>query len=127
MLANKINTVEGALRYRVGVSNPDGTGGGGSQVVQIVTQKDRDLLLEQLKAEVDKKAYDVLKGQLKSGEWLPLESVQTIIVAQPAYSQFNDEQADVLTLTLRSLVRGVAVDEETYPPNIVCIYPKSDA
>ncbi len=108
--ANTINTVEGALRYRIGVSNPGATGSGGSKQVPIVTQQDRDNLLAQLKAETATKAYGVLKGELKTGEWLPEESLQTFVTSQ-AYSQFNDEQASALTLTLRSTVRGVAVDE----------------
>ncbi|MCX6044069.1 MAG: baseplate J/gp47 family protein [Chloroflexi bacterium] len=108
--ANTINTVEGALRYRIGVSNPDATVSGGSEQVLVVTQADRDNLLEQLKKEVATKAYGILKGELKAGEWLPEESLQTFVDSSN-YSQFNDEQASELTLTLRSLVRGVAVDE----------------
>jgi len=110
--ANTINTVEGALRYRVGVSNPGGTGGGGSQLAAVVTQQDRDKLLAQLEASAVAKAYDALKGELKPGEWLPPEAIQTFVVAQ-AFSHFNDEPAAELTLTLRSLVSGVAVDEAT--------------
>lgn len=108
--ANTINTVEGALRYRVGVVGPGGTAGGGSQSAQVVTQQDRDNLLAQLQANAAQKAYETLKHELKPGEWLPQEAVQTFVVAQ-AFSHFNDEQATELTLTLRSLVRGVAVDE----------------
>ncbi|MFN8491675.1 MAG: baseplate J/gp47 family protein [Caldilineaceae bacterium] len=111
--ANTINTVEGALRYRVGVSNPGGTAGGGSQLASVVTQQDRDKLLAQLEASAAAKAYDALKVELKPGEWLPPEAIQTFVVAIPAFSHFNDEQATELTLTMRSLVTGVAVDEAT--------------
>jgi hypothetical protein len=94
------------------VSNPGGTGGGGSQLAAVVTQQDRDKLLAQLEASAAAKAYDALKGELKPGEWLPPEAIQTFVVAQ-AFSHFNDEPASELTLTLRSLVSGVAVDEAT--------------
>ncbi|MDQ3250487.1 MAG: baseplate J/gp47 family protein, partial [Chloroflexota bacterium] len=108
--ANSINTVEGAVRFRVRVGNPDGTVGGDSQQVRIVTQQDRDTLLAQLQAQTQAKAQAALQAELGVGEWLPPESLQTVLV-EPAFSQFNDEVADVLTLTLRSLVQGVAVSE----------------
>ena len=42
--ANAINTVNGALRFRVRVTNPGATYGGGSALVPVVTQADREQL-----------------------------------------------------------------------------------
>ncbi len=108
--ANQIGTVEGALRFQVRVSNPDGTFGGGSQQARVVTQADRDNLFAELQTRIEAKAYEALQAELQPGEWLPPESVQTF-VELPAFSHFNDEETDELQLTLRSQVQGVAVDE----------------
>lgn len=108
--ANTITNVEGALRFRVRVSNQGGTFGGDAQLVPVVTQDDRDNLLTQLQAAADARSYDTLSQELQPGEWLPLESVNNLVMSQ-AFNAFNDEEANQLDLTLRTLARGVAVDE----------------
>jgi hypothetical protein len=107
---NTINTVNGSLRFRVRVSNPGGTFGGGSALTPVVTQADRDQLAALLLDQAEQKAYDSLKAQLEPGEWLPPESVQTFVVAQ-SFDQYNDEEALNLTGTLRVLAQGLAVNE----------------
>ena len=44
--ANTVNTVSGPLRFRLRVTNPNGTFGGGSELVPVVTQADQDALLD---------------------------------------------------------------------------------
>lgn len=109
--ANTINTVNGGLRVRVSVTNQGGTGGGGSQLVPIATQADRDQLLAEAEAQNEAQAYEKLQTLLEPGEWLSPESIQLLTLSTPTFSAFNDEEADELSLTLRQLVRGVAVDE----------------
>jgi hypothetical protein len=109
--ANTINTVNGGLRVRVSVTNQGGTSGGGSQLVPIATQADRDTLLAQMEAQTAAQAYEKLQGLLAPGEWLSPESIQLLTLSTPAFSAFNDEEAEELSLTLRQLARGVAVDE----------------
>lgn len=109
--ANTINTVSGALRFRVRVSNPGGTGGGGSSLVRVVTQQDKDNLLAQTQAQIEAQAFDALQAELEPGEWLPPESVQIFTIAQ-AFDKFNDDEGDELRLTLRSLVQGTALNQE---------------
>lgn len=109
--ANTINTVNGGLRVRVSVTNQGGTGGGGAQLVPVATQEDRDNLLAQVQAQIEAEAMGALQSLLEPGEWLSPESIQLITVSTPAFSAFNDEEAEVLSLTLRQLVRGIAVDE----------------
>lgn len=108
--ANTINTIGGGYNLRVRVTNPGGTGGGGAQLTPVVTQEDRDQLLADLLARAEARAADSLQGSVTTGEWLAPESVQTFITSQ-AFSAFNDEEAEELELTLRLLVRGVAVDQ----------------
>ena len=65
--ANTINTVSGALRFRVRVINPNGTAGGGSRLVPIVTQQDKDTLLAQAQAKLETRAFDTLQQELEPG------------------------------------------------------------
>ncbi|NJN81547.1 MAG: hypothetical protein HC802_04190 [Caldilineaceae bacterium] len=109
--ANTINTVSGGLRFRVRVSNPNGTFGGGSQLVKTVAQQDKDQLLAETLARVEAKAYEALAAELEPGEWLPPDSVQSFTIAQ-VFDQFNDDVADELALNLRVLVQGVALENQ---------------
>jgi hypothetical protein len=108
--ANTITTVSGALNSQVRVTNPGGTGGGESNLVRVVTQADRDRLFEQVFAELEAKAYEEISQDLLEGEWTPRESIQIFVIDQ-FFDHFNDEPADTLTLSLRVLVQGVAVDQ----------------
>ncbi len=108
--ANTISNVEGAMRFRVRVSNPDATYGGDAKLVPIVTQTDRDTLLARLQGDADGRAYNALSTDVQPGEWLPAESVQNFVMGQ-AFSAFNDEQSDELSLTLRTQAQGVVIDE----------------
>ncbi|RLT41491.1 MAG: hypothetical protein DWI57_06875 [Chloroflexi bacterium] len=110
--ANTITTVSGALRTQVGLTNPGATGGGQSALVRVVKQIDKDTLLDQLNAQAQSEAFGRLQPELRANEWLSESSIQTFIVAQ-FFDHFNDEPADQLGLTLRVLVQGVAVDQET--------------
>jgi hypothetical protein len=109
--ANTINTVSGGLRFRVRVTNPNGTYGGGAQLTGVVTKEDQDRLLEDLKARADAQAMEALQAEVEPGEWLAPDSVQTYVIAQ-VFDQYEDSESDQLDLTLRVLVQGVAVAEE---------------
>jgi hypothetical protein len=108
--ANTINTVNGALRFRVRVINTNGTGGGGAQLVRVVTQADKDNLLAQVQAEAETRAFEQLQQELEPGEWLPPESLQTFVVAS-VFDKFNDDEGDTLTLNLRVLAQGTAMNQ----------------
>jgi hypothetical protein len=109
--ANTITNIDGPLRFRVRVSNPGGTDGGGSELVRAVTQADKDRLLEETLARAEARAVQALQEKLQPGEWLPPESVKTFVVAQ-AFDQYNDDEADQVDLTLRVLVQGIAIGED---------------
>ena len=108
--ANTITTVNGGLRLRVGVTNQNGTSGGGAALVAIVTQEDRDALYAQVFADAEAKAYAALQELLEPGEWLSPETIQPIS-NNATYSAFNDEEADLLELRIQLQVRGIAVDQ----------------
>ncbi len=109
--ANTINTVVGALGFRLRVNNPGGTAGGGAELVSVVSQQDRDRLVEILLESARSKAYETLRSQLAPGEWLPPESVQTFVLAQ-SFDQYNDEVAQQLSGSIRVLVQGLTVNEQ---------------
>ena len=109
---NTITTVSGALRTQARVTNPEATAGGVSALVRLVTQGDKDRLLEQVFSEIRQRAYDELSPALRADEWMPEDLVQTFIIAQ-FFDQFNDEPADELTLTLRVLIQGVGISRTT--------------
>jgi hypothetical protein len=109
--ANTINTVNGALRFRLRVINTSGTGGGGAQLVRVVTQADRDNLLAQVQAEAEARVYEQLQQELEAGEWLPPESIQTIVTSAE-FDKFNDDEGDTLNLSLRLLAQGTALNQE---------------
>jgi hypothetical protein len=109
--ANTINTVNGALRFRVRVINTGGTGGGGAQLVRVVTQADRDNLQAQVQAEAEARAYEQLQQELLPGEWLPPESIQTFVTSA-VFDKFNDDEGDSLNLSLRILAQGTTLNQE---------------
>jgi hypothetical protein len=109
--ANPINTVSGALRFRVRVINTSGTFGGGAQMVRIVTQADRDILLAQVQADAESRAYETLQQQLLPGEWLPPESIQTFVTSS-VFDKFNDDEGDTLSLNVRILAQGTTLNAE---------------
>lgn len=107
--SNRITTVAGALRTRVRVTNPEATAGGANARVGLVTQQDRDRLLEQVYSAIQENAHERLQPQLGPDEWLPQELVLSYITAQ-FFDHFNDEPADELNLTLRVLIQGSAIN-----------------
>lgn len=111
VLANTVNTVSGALSFRVGVTNRNGMFGGRAALVAVVTGADQNALLETTRARAEAAALASLQAELEAGEWIPPASVQTFVIAQ-AFTQFNDEEADELGLNLRLLARGAAISEE---------------
>ena len=106
--SNQITTVSGALRTQVVVTNPEPTQGGSTTRVRLVTQADKDRLLEQVKAEISARDLEELTPSLRPDEWLTPGTIQPYVVAQ-FFSHFNDEPTDELDLTLRVLIQGVAI------------------
>jgi len=106
--SGSITTVSGALRARVRVTNPEATGGGESSQVRLVTQADKDRLVDEVFSGIQARSSAELSLLLHEDEWLPDGLIQPFIVAQ-AFDSFNDEETDLLNLTLRVLLQGVAI------------------
>ncbi len=98
-----------ALRGKVRVINEQPTQGGSVKQVGYVTRADMDRLKAQLLQQLQDRAYVELQTQLTEQEFLPDESMTVEIMAE-VYDQFLDAEADVLSLHMRILATGTAVD-----------------
>ncbi len=104
-----INTIDGSLGVTANVINPSGTSGGTVKQVPVVKQADKDALRAQLEQEARQKAYVALGKLLREGEFVPSETVGTLVLDE-TYDRFTDEAADQVTLRLRMLATALAVD-----------------
>ncbi len=104
-----INQVEGPLNISLRVSNPFNTEGGTVERVATVTQEDKDRLKNELLGQLQQQAYLKLGENLRPGEYIPPETVQTYVLAE-TYDRFSGEHADELGLQLQLLARGLAID-----------------
>ncbi len=104
-----INEIEGPLNISLRVSNPFNTEGGTVERVAVVTQADKDRLKNELLAQLQQQAYLKLGENLRPGEYIPPETVETFVLAE-TYDRFAGEHADELGLQLQLLARGLAID-----------------
>lgn len=104
-----INTIEGPLGVVANVVNPGATGGGDVKEVATVDQADKDTLRARLETEARQKAYVALGELLEEGEFVPSETVGTLVIEE-TYDHFTDEPAEEITLRLRMLSTALAVD-----------------
>jgi hypothetical protein len=107
--AFSINTAEGPLGVTTNVINPSGTSGGSVTEVPVVKQADKDALRAQLEEQARQKAYLALGELLREGEFVPPETVGTLVIDE-TFDRFTDEAADEVTLRLRMLATALAVD-----------------
>ena len=103
-----ISTIEGSLGVFANVTNPDGTFGGTVKQVPTVKQGDKDRLRAQLEQQANQKAYAALGELLDEGEFVPPETIGTL-VSDETYDRFTDEAAGEVTLRLRILATALAV------------------
>jgi hypothetical protein len=104
-----ISTIEGSLGVSANVTNPSATFGGTVKQVPTVKQADKDRLRAQLEVEAKQKAYAALGELLEDGEFVPPETIGTL-VSDETYDRFTDEAAGEVTLRLRLLATALAVD-----------------
>jgi len=110
--AHLINMIEGPLSLQVGVTNPEPMQGGSVKQVRIVTTADRERLKVILLQQLQQGVYAQLSKQLRQGEFLPAESVAVDHIVTETYDKFVEEEADVLSLEMEVVFRGIAIEEE---------------
>ncbi len=104
-----ITQVDGPLAPLVRVINEQPTSGGTVRQASVVTNADKDRLRQAVLQQVRQTAYQRLSELLQEGEFLPPESISTLILAE-TFDHFLDEPAETLGLRLRVLARGLAVN-----------------
>lgn len=108
--ALQINRVEGVVASAVRVINPQATKGAEPVEVPIVTQVDYDRVRDGLTQDLLNEVHHDLHGLLEPDEFLPRQSLRVESVPKKVYSRFVGEQAETVSLNLRLLVSGQAVD-----------------
>ncbi len=104
-----INVVEGEIAQAVSVTNDKATQGGTIQRVPIVSSQDFDRLRNELIARLQREAYDKLVTELGQDEFIPHDSVEVQVMEQ-RYDQMVNQRSDVLSMRMKIVARGIAVD-----------------
>jgi hypothetical protein len=107
-----INSVEGSVGLLVRVVNEQATEGGNLAEVAVVTQEDKDRLRAATERQLQQAAYTRLAETLKAGEFVPPETVGTVVLAE-TFDRFAGEVTPVLRMKLRVRARGLAVDGDS--------------
>ncbi|MBX3064523.1 MAG: hypothetical protein KF726_16200 [Anaerolineae bacterium] len=111
---NLIINIEGPLNDVLGVRNPDFTRGGSVRPQGIVTQADYNNLLPLARDKIRQVALTQFSARLTSGQIVVPESIQIAPGAteETTYSAFIGDPVETLTLTLRTRVRALVIDQQ---------------
>ncbi len=104
-----INTIESSLNLEARVINLKPTVSGTMRPVKVVTADDKKKLEAQLMQQLKAQGTDVLKRELKEGEFLGPDSV-VIDTDSISFDHAVDEPADVLNLRITATAFGLAAD-----------------
>jgi len=109
--AGAISRIDGGLGVSLRVTNQRGLGGGTVRQGGTVTAADKERLRVTLQQQLEQKAYQRLSEELKEGEFVPPESVETFVMSL-VFDSFTDEARDTLGVTMRILARAIAVNDQ---------------
>ena len=104
-----INVIEGEAATRVDVLNDAPTSGGTVKGMPVVDPADFDRLRGEMVARLQQQAYEQFVSELGPGEFVPPESVEAQVMSQ-SFDQVAGERSEFLAMTMKVVVRGVAVD-----------------
>ena len=110
-----INAVEGEVADHVDVLNDAPTKGGTIQRVPLVSYKDFDTLRADLIERLQKEAYEQLVSELEEGEFVPPDSLDVQVMSQH-FDQVVDQRSDVLSMDMKVVARGIAVEGKALRP-----------
>jgi hypothetical protein len=104
-----ISVVEGELATAVEVLNDQPTEGGSVSLVPKVAVEDFDRLAAELRPELGQQGLAQLGQELREGEFVVPESLEVLIMSQ-RYDQVIDQRSDVLSMSMKVVVRAIALD-----------------
>ena len=110
--ADRINRIEGVLSAQLNVRNLWAIGGGSVQVVNSVTQQDKDRLRDHLIEALLSRSTIEMEEELTPEEFLAYDSVRLIFIYDENYSHFVGEATDELSAEIRAEIHGTAVNEQ---------------
>lgn len=108
--ALQINRVEGVVGSAVRVINPEATKGAEPTDIPIVTQADYERVHNRLTQQLLDQVHHELHVLLEADEFLPRQSLRVESVPKKVYSRYVGEQSETVSLNLRLLVSGQAID-----------------
>ena len=106
-----VNRIDGPLGLQLAVTNPAATQGGTFTQRAAVTEADRERLGDQLMEQLQQSAVGKIEALLQPGEFSAPDSIRAAEVVAETFDRAAGEQADILRLTLRIAVTGLAVNE----------------
>ncbi|MHB1357879.1 MAG: hypothetical protein ACYCZF_18065, partial [Anaerolineae bacterium] len=104
-----INAIEGSLATQCDVLNDQPTQGGNVKRIATVAYGDFDRLRSDLISKLQQQAYDLVLEGLSEGEFIPPSTIVVEVMVQTT-DQVVDQKADMLAMTMKLRVRGLAVD-----------------
>ncbi|MHB0856315.1 MAG: hypothetical protein ACYC5M_01945 [Anaerolineae bacterium] len=104
-----VNVVEGEAARLVDVINDSSIQGGTVRMAPVVAYEDFDRLRAMLIGQLQQQAYQQFVEQLNHGEFVPPETVDVQVMLQQ-YDQVVDQQSDMVSMSMKVAVRGIAVD-----------------
>lgn len=108
-----INTVIGPLENDVTVRNFAPTSGGEARRLPLVTQRDRERLLANVRGQLQSIAFNEMRGRISETSFVILETIR-ISEERGDWTTYSHDVGAVsptLTLTMRAVVEAVAIDE----------------
>lgn len=112
--AGQINTVaDPALSEQLEVRNVNPTAGGISRSVNVVTDTDRERLIDIMRQQVQDRAYTEMLPRLEENQIIIAETIH-IAEERSDWMTFDHEvgdAADTLSLTMRAVVEATVIDE----------------
>lgn len=112
--ANLINAVFGALAEQIEVRNLSPTSGGTNEVVSVITEEDITRLEAMVRQQIQARAFTEIEPRLSESQFIILESIRIAEERDDwkTYSGAVNDVADTITLSMKSVVEAVAVDEQ---------------
>ncbi len=108
--ANLVNRIEGTLATQLEVRNLEPMDGGAVREATAVSEADQTRLRAQVLQFLQALAISEMEAQITTQEFLARPSLQVVDIASETYSHFPGEQTNELTLEMRAVLRGTAVN-----------------
>ncbi len=108
--ANLVNRIEGALATQLEVRNLEPLDGGAVRQATAVSEADQTRLRAQVLQFLQALAISEMEAQVSAQEFLARPSLRVVSIVNETYSHFPGEQTNELTLEMRAVLQGTAVN-----------------